>query len=122
MNSGLRGTEPLPPATRRAVLAGCIGFAVDFFDIYLPLLALAPVIKMFEPAGLSPAASTTVYFFTFAATLFGRPCGAVLFGHWADRIGGRRVTMISIAGFGVLTVLIGCLPAMARLGSGRWCC
>ena len=77
MNSGLRGTEPLPPATRRAVLAGCIGFAVDFFDIYLPLLALAPVIKMFEPAGLSPAASTTVYFFTFAATLLGgraAPC------------------------------------------------
>ena len=53
----------------------------------------------FEPPGLSATASTTIYFFTFAATLFGRPCGAVIFGHRADKIGRRRTTMISIAGF-----------------------
>src|ERR1700761_3156822 len=116
MESGLYSAEPLPPAVRRTVFAGCIGFAVDFFDISLPTLARAPVIKLFEPPGLSAAASTTVYFFTFAATLFGRPCGAVLFGHWADRIGRRQVTIISIAGFGVLTILIACLPGYATLG------
>ena len=100
MTSGLTGSEPLSPAARRTVLAGFIGFAVDFFDIYLPALALAPVIGYFEPPGLSSMASTTIYFFTFAATLFGRPCGAVIFGHWADKIGRRRTTMISIVGFG----------------------
>lgn len=107
----------MPPAVRRTILAGCIGFAVDFFDIYLPVLALAPVIRIFEPPGLSAAASTTIYFSTFVATLFGRPCGAVLFGHWADRIGRRRVTIVSIVGFGVLTMLIACLPGYATLGS-----
>lgn len=116
MASGLYGAEPLPPEVRRTVFAGCIGFAVDFFDIYLPVLALAPVIGLFEPPGLSSAASTTIYFFTFAATLFGRPCGAVMFGHWADRIGRRRITIISIAGFGVFTVLIACLPGYQTLG------
>ncbi len=116
MESGFYGTERLSPACKRAVFAGCIGFAVDFFDIYLPVLALAPVIKYFEPAGLSAAASTTIYFFTFAATLFGRPCGAVIFGHWADKMGRRRTTMISIAGFGVFTALIGLLPGYATLG------
>lgn len=116
MNSGLRGTEPLSPAARRAVFAGCVGFAVDFFDIYLPILALAPVISYFEPKGLGSSASTTIYFFTFAATLFGRPCGAVIFGHWADKIGRRRTTMISIAGFGALTFLIACLPGYANIG------
>ena len=98
------------------MLAGCIGFAVDFFDIYLPVLALAPVIGYFEPKGLSSTASTTIYFFTFAATLFGRPCGAVIFGHYADRIGRRRTTMISIAGFGIFTALIAVLPGDAALG------
>ena len=116
MPSGLTGTETLTPAARRAVFAGCIGFAVDFFDIYLPVLALAPVIAYFEPKGLSSAASTTVYFFTFAATLFGRPCGAIIFGHYADRIGRRRTTMVSIAGFGTLTFLIACLPGYNSLG------
>ena len=116
MPSGLRSDEKLTPGMRRAVFAGCIGFAVDFFDIYLPVLALAPVITYFEPKGLSSAATTTIYFFTFAATLFGRPCGAVVFGHFADRLGRRRTTMISIAGFGVLTFLIACLPGYSSVG------
>jgi predicted MFS family arabinose efflux permease len=116
MKSGLFGSAPLSPAARRTVLAGCIGFAVDFFDIYLPVLALAPVTKYFEPPGLSSAATTTIYFFTFAATLLGRPCGAIIFGHWADRIGRRRTTMVSIAGFGVFTLLIACLPGYAGIG------
>ena len=116
MDSGLYSTERLSPAVKRTVFAGCVGFAVDFFDIYLPVLALAPVVGYFEPPGLSAAASTTIYFFTFAATLFGRPCGAVIFGHWADKMGRRRVTMISIAGFGVFTALIGLLPGYATIG------
>ena len=116
MGLGNQDTDRLSPAVRRTVFAGCIGFAVDFFDIYLPVLALAPVISYFEPPGLTAAASTTVYFFTFAATLFGRPCGAVIFGHWADKIGRRRTTMVSIAGFGLFTLLIACLPGYATLG------
>lgn len=116
MKSGLIGSEPLSPAVRRTVLAGCIGFAIDFFDIYLPVLVLAPVITYFEPKGLSSAATTTIYFFTFASTLLGRPCGAVIFGHFADRIGRRRTTMISIAGFGAFTLFISWLPGYAGIG------
>ena len=101
MKSGLFASEPLPPAARRAIVAGFVGFAVDFFDIYLPVLVLAPVMSYFEPKGLSSTATTTIYYFTIVATLLGRPCGAVIFGHWADKIGRRRTTMISIAGFGM---------------------
>jgi hypothetical protein len=61
MRSALIGSEPLSPDARRALLAGCIGFAVDFFDIYLPILALASVTRYFQPPGLSSAASTTIY-------------------------------------------------------------
>jgi MFS family permease len=116
MKAAAFGTQPLTAEARRTIIAGCIGFAVDFFDIYLPILAMAPVISYFQPKGLSSAATTTIYFFTFAATLLGRPCGAVIFGHWADRIGRRRTTMISIAGFGALTFLIACLPGYEAIG------
>ncbi|MGC8474716.1 MAG: MFS transporter [Acetobacteraceae bacterium] len=116
MKSGLFADEPLSPAARRTIIAGFVGFAVDFFDIYLPVLALAPVIGYFEPKGLSSAAGTTIYYFTFAATLLGRPCGAVIFGHWADKIGRRRCTIISIAGFGILTALLALLPGYSSLG------
>ncbi len=110
------GRGELTPEARRTIIAGCIGFAVDFFDIYLPTLAMLPVMSYFEPKGLSPAAKTTLYFFTVAATLLGRPCGAVIFGHWADRMGRRRTTMIAIAGFGALTFLIGLLPGYEAIG------
>ncbi|MGH7109971.1 MAG: MFS transporter [Stellaceae bacterium] len=116
MNSGLFGSEPLSPAARRAIFAGWLGFAVDFFDIYLPAMVLTPVIEYFEPKGLSATATTTIYYFTIAATLLGRPCGAIIFGHWADKIGRRRVTMISIGGFGILTGLIAFIPSYAAIG------
>ena len=116
MSAGLFGAEPLSPAARRALIAGCIGFAVDFFDIYLPILALAPVTTYFQPPGLSSTVTTTIYFFIFATTLLGRPCGAVIFGHWADRIGRRQTTIVSIVGFGVCTLLIACLPGYASVG------
>jgi MFS family permease len=116
MKSGLFASEPLPPLARRAIFAGFVGFAVDFFDIYLPSLVLAPVMGYFEPQGLSATASTTIYYFTIVATLLGRPCGAVIFGHWADKIGRRRTTMISIAGFGTFTALIAFIPSSATIG------
>ena len=116
MKSGLFGSEPLSPAARRTIVAGSVGFAVDFFDIYLPALVLVPVMSYFEPRGLSSTASTTIYYFTIVATLLGRPCGAVIFGHWADKIGRRRTTIISIAGFGIFTLLIACIPSDAAIG------
>jgi predicted MFS family arabinose efflux permease len=103
-------------AARRAIIAGFIGFAVDFFDIYLPAMVLTPVIGIFEPPGLSASVTTTIYYFTVAATLLGRPCGAIIFGHWADKLGRRRVTMISITGFGALTGLVAFLPTYATIG------
>jgi MFS family permease len=110
-------TDPrLNAVARRCIIAGFIGFAVDFFDIYLPAMVLTPVITYFEPKGLSTAATTTIYYFTVATTLLGRPCGAVIFGHWADKIGRRSVTMISIAGFGTLTGLVALLPGYSTIG------
>jgi MFS family permease len=116
MKSGLFSSEPLSPGAKKAIVAGFVGFAVDFFDIYLPALVLAPVMTYFEPNNLTPAATTTVYYFTIVATLLGRPCGAVIFGHWADKIGRRRTTMISIVGFGMFTLLIALLPGYASIG------
>jgi MFS family permease len=116
VRSGLFGNEKLPAGARRVIWAGFIGFAVDFFDIYLPAMALTPVMVYFEPSGLSATTTTTIYYFTVATTLLGRPCGAIIFGHWADRIGRRRTTMVSIAGFGTLTALVALIPGYATVG------
>jgi MFS family permease len=101
---------------RSAMIGAYQGFFVDFIDIYLPIVALAPALAYFEPKGLSPALSSTLYFVTFASTLLGRPVGALLFGSLSDRIGRRRITMVSVGGFSLCTLLIASLPGYANVG------
>ncbi|WP_344304805.1 MFS transporter [Nocardioides bigeumensis] len=101
---------------RRALGSSWVGFFVDMVDIYLPVIALAPAIAYFQPETLGAGEAGTLFFVTFAATLLGRPVGALVFGHLADTLGRRRVTIASIAGFSVCTILIGLLPGHADWG------
>lgn len=100
----------------RAVRGAFFGFFVDMFDIYLPVVVLTPAIKYFVSPELSDGATSLVTGAIFAATLVGRPVGALIFGHFADRIGRKKTTLVSVSGFGILTVLIGCLPGYATWG------
>jgi MFS family permease len=101
---------------RRAVRGAFFGFFVDMFDIYLPVVVLTPAIKYFVSPELSDGATALVTGMIFASTLVGRPVGAAIFGHYADRIGRKRATLVSVSGFGVLTLAIGCLPGYATWG------
>jgi len=100
----------------RAIRGAFFGFFVDMFDIYLPVVVLAPAIRYFVSPDLSDGATSLVTGAIFAATLVGRPVGALIFGHFADRIGRKKTTIVSVTGFGILTVLIGCLPGYATWG------
>lgn len=114
----IASTEPREVTAKRAVKAACFGFYVDMFDVYLPIAALAPAMAYFIPPGLAPEVQSTIFFLIFAVTLIGRPVGAVIFGHFGDTIGRRRTTLISVAGFTVITLLIALLPGYAVWGMG----
>jgi MFS family permease len=93
-----------------------MGFFVDMFDIYLPIIVLAPAIAYFVSPQMDQATTAIVGGSIFAATLLGRPVGAFIFGHLADTIGRRMTTIISVGGFGVGTLLIAFLPGYAQWG------
>ncbi|GAA2176029.1 MFS transporter [Agrococcus versicolor] len=101
---------------RRAIRGAFFGFLIDSFDIYLPSVALLPAMIYFTQ-GLDPAQTAVVTGFTLAATLFGRPVGAILFGHLSDRLGRKRVGAIAIYGFSAVTLVIACLPGSEQIGS-----
>jgi MFS family permease len=105
-------------AGQRALRAAFVGFFVDMFDVYLPVVALGPAISYFEPATLSPGMKSTLFIVVFAFSLVGRPVGATVFGHYGDKIGRRWVAMISMGGFSVVTLLIGLLPGYETWGMG----
>jgi MFS family permease len=103
-------------AGQRALRAAFIGFFVDMFDVYLPIVALGPAMAYFQPATLSPALKSTLFYIVFALSLVGRPVGATLFGHYGDKLGRRKVTIISMGGFALVTLLIGLLPGYETWG------
>ena len=100
----------------RALRAAFIGFFVDMFDMYLPIVVLGPAMSYFQPATLSPALQSTLFYIVFALSLVGRPVGATLFGHYGDKLGRRWVTIISMGGFAFVTLLIGLLPGYESWG------
>ena len=115
-SEGLHIEAEVHHAGQRALRAAFIGFFVDMFDVYLPVVALGPAMSYFQPATLSPALKSTLFYIVFALSLVGRPVGAAFFGHYADKVGRRKVTVISMGGFALVTLLIGLLPGYATWG------
>lgn len=116
LSQGLQVDAAAHDAGQRALRAAFIGFFVDMFDVYLPVVALGPAMSYFQPATLSPTLKSTLFYTVFALSLVGRPVGATVFGHYGDKIGRRRVTIISMGGFALATLLIGLLPGYETWG------
>ncbi len=113
---GQRGAEELSPRAKSAIRGAWFGFFVDMFDIYLPIVVLAPALIYFVSPDMGTVATAIVSGSIFAATLLGRPIGSFIFGHFADAIGRRRTTIISVTGFGVVTLLMALLPGYEQWG------
>ena len=112
------GTAQEPGKNARNALRGAaLGYFVDMFDIYLPVIVIAPALIYFVRAGTDLSTTSLVGGSIFAAALLGRPVGAAIFGHFADTLGRRRATFVAVAGFGVCTLLLGLLPGYQSWGS-----
>jgi MFS family permease len=94
---------------------------VDMFDIYLPAVILTPALAYFQPAHMPPGLAGIFTSLVFVTTLIGRPVGAAIFGAIGDKIGRRKTTITSVAGFGIITLLIALLPGYSTIGiSAFW--
>ncbi|MEU4896522.1 MFS transporter [Streptomyces sp. NPDC044780] len=104
------------PKAKAAIRSGVLAYFVDQFDIYLPIVALAPASAYFQSTGIDAGTAALLNAFVFAATLIARPLGAAIFGHFADTRGRRTSTLVAVAGFGVTTALIAALPGYETIG------
>lgn len=99
----------------RAVIASCVGWSLDLYDLFL-LLFVAPVIgRLFFPSEHAMLSLAAVYA-SFGVTLLMRPLGSALFGTYADVHGRKRAMIVSMIGVGVSTALFGALPTVATVG------
>ncbi|MDR2196045.1 MAG: MHS family MFS transporter [Gallionellaceae bacterium] len=105
-------------STARIAFASFIGTAIEFYDFYIYGLAAAIVIGPVFFPDTDPAAQAMNAFLTFGIAFLARPIGALLFGHFGDRIGRKSTLVASLLLMGVSTTLIGLLPGYALLGWG----
>jgi metabolite-proton symporter len=112
----MTGPVSRAPSTGRIVVASLVGTTIEFYDFYIYGTAAALVLgSMFFPHGASDAQSLAA-FATFGIAFFARPIGAMLFGHFGDRLGRKSTLVASLATMGLSTTLIGVLPSYASAG------
>ena len=116
MNRPLNSITATPFSTTRIAFASFIGTAIEFYDFYIYGLAVAMVIGPIFFPGSDPAAQALNAFLTFGIAFLARPLGALLFGHFGDRIGRKATLVVSLLVMGVSTILIGVLPSYEMVG------
>ncbi len=97
-----------PPASRRALVAACLGWALDSFDVNLYALVLASLL-----ADLQMTKATAGLIGSF--TLVSAALGGIAFGVIADRYGRTRALMGSILIYSVFTGACGFAQAWWHL-------
>ena len=111
-------SAPAPAGTRfgRVVGASIIGTTVEWYDFFLYGSAAALVFgPLFFPEQ-DAFAATLAAFATYAVGFFARPVGALVFGHFGDRLGRKKLLVVSLLMMGGATFLIGLLPTYGSVG------
>ncbi|WP_409465590.1 MFS transporter [Amycolatopsis sp. GA6-003] len=109
-------TAPARAGLSRIATASFIGTAIEFCDFYIYGTAAALVFgKVFFPT-FSSTAGVLASLGTFAVGFVARPVGAILFGHWGDRIGRKSMLVASLLVMGLSTVAVGLVPDYGTLG------
>lgn len=115
------GTARKPGAPRQYIVAGLasmIGTTIEWYDFFLYGTAAALIFnKLFFPA-FDPLTGTLAAFATYAVGFLARPLGAVIFGHYGDRIGRKSMLLATLVLMGVPTMAIGFIPTYESIGYG----
>ncbi|MTH65179.1 MFS transporter [Paracoccus shanxieyensis] len=105
-----------PNSPARVLLASLIGTTIEFFDFYVYATAAVLVFPTLFFPGEDATTALLASFATFSIAFFARPLGAIVFGHYGDRIGRKATLVAALLTMGVSTVIIGLLPTYAQIG------
>lgn len=104
----------------RRVLAGTlVGTSIEWYDFFIYAqaagLVLAPLF-LAPLAQTDPAIAQVLSFATIGISFLFRPLGAIVAGYLGDRLGRKKMLVLTLIMMGVSTALIGVLPTYAAIG------
>ena len=101
---------------RRAILASVVGTSIEWYDFFLYGSAAALIFSAQFFPKQDPLAGILLAFGTQAVGFAARPVGAVMFGHFGDRIGRKATLIVTLLTMGLASTLIGLVPGYATIG------
>lgn len=109
-------TQYCQSRARRAAWGSFVGAVVDWYDFLLYGIVAALVFNTEFFPQVSPTMGTLAAFGTFGVGFLFRPLGGMVFGHFGDKLGRKRMLMITVWMMGISTALIGLLPSFDSVG------
>ncbi|MFD1151408.1 MFS transporter [Saccharothrix hoggarensis] len=104
------------PSFKKVVVASMIGTTIEWYDFFLYGSAAALVFnKLFFPTA-NPLTGTLLAFSTYAIGFLARPLGGLVFGHFGDKLGRKKLLVLSLVLMGGATFAMGLLPTYAAIG------
>src|SRR5215470_15263712 len=101
---------------RRAVIASTVGTAIEWYDFFLYSFVTASVFaKLYFPEQ-DPLSGTLSSFGIYAVGFAARPVGALIFGHYGDRIGRKATLIATLMLMGIATFLVAFVPPYSSIG------
>lgn len=111
---GAHGTAP-GGTLKSKVVAASFGNVLEWYDFGVYGFFAVTLGKQFFPSD-DPVASLLSAFAAFAVGYAGRPIGAIVLGHMADKYGRKPILVATIAVMGLSTFAIGILPSYYAIG------
>ena len=102
---------------RKVILSSYFGTTIEYYDFLLYTSAASLVFGPVFFSNLSASLATILSFATLLVGYLARPVGGIVFGHFGDKLGRKKMLLITMGLMGVATALIGFLPTYSQAGS-----
>jgi MFS family permease len=111
------GTQLEKSRARRAAASALVGGALEYYDFFLYSLAAAIVFPtIMFPSDTGGATGILLSLGTLGVGYVARPAGAIIFAHFGDKFGRKRILVLTIVLMGVSTFTMGFLPTYEQVG------
>ena len=101
---------------RKAVIASAVGTTIEWYDFLLYSVVTGLVFgKLFFPHS-DPLVGVLEAFAVYTVGFIARPIGAVIFGHYGDRIGRKAALIATLLITGLATFAVAFVPGYATIG------
>ena len=101
---------------RRAVIASTVGTTIEWYDFLIYSVVTGLVFGTLYFPDADPVVGALKAFGVFFVGFIARPIGAVIFGHYGDRIGRKATLIATLLMTGIATAAVGMVPGYDTIG------